>query len=231
MYNSAQEFTKEYTLATNAAQGFHGVIPQTKAVTPQIAWDAYSNARTPNLGFHLFGRHINAKSTAPYRRDQNPVAVAASKGPTLGQLPKGITGISLSKYDEFTTNFGVVNNTDDGSILMMGGSNWNLTVNDSWLLGGVHSELPFYACSPLKSFNLFDHEYILTITGRELLGMALAGYVVKGGHQDLGMAFISGDSSKAKALSLPDIQVAVSEIKSVNDAFTAMTKAGYPVSW
>jgi hypothetical protein len=231
MYNTQQEFASDYALAQNAAQGFHGSINQTKAVNSGIGWAAYSNARNPAMGFHLFGRHIKAKDTAPLRRDQVPNLPGAAKGPTLGQLPKGLTGISLSKYDAFLSNFGVVNNQKDGSILMMGGGNWNFTINDSWLIGGIHSELAFYSCSPLKSFNLVDHEYVLTITGRELLGLALAGYVEESGHADMGVAFTCDDKAKAQALTLPDIQLAVADMKTPMDAMSVFANAGFSTTW
>ena len=231
MYNTLTEYSSEYGIAQNAAQAFHGAINQTKHVDASIGWAAYSNARNPSLGFHLFGRHIAAKSLAPLRRDQNAVSVNASKGPTLGQLPKGLTGISFNSYDAFSTNFGIVNNVDSGSILLMGGGNWNFTINDSWLLGGIHSECAFYSCSPLKSFNLVDHEYILTITGRELLGMALAGYVEESGDPDLGSAFSSGDRAKAQGLSLTDIQLAVADCKSAFDAMGIFSNAGFSINW
>jgi hypothetical protein len=73
-------------------------------------------------------------------------------------------------------NFGVVNNSDNGSILLMGSALWNLTVNDCWVLGAVHSQLPFYPASTVSNANIFDDKYILSITGRELFGLALFGY-------------------------------------------------------
>jgi len=58
----------------------------------------------------------------------------------------------------------------------MGSDKWNFTINDCWLLGAVHSHLPFYPASKLSMENIFDEKHVLSITGRELFGLAIFGY-------------------------------------------------------
>jgi len=222
-YDDLATFRQDYEVAQNAAAAVHGNNNATKPVPVDVAWKLYQNARKPNLDFHLFGRHITgkkAKSLQDFRDEKGKTA----------QLPKELQGITKSSIDKYEQNFGYVNDSGNGSILMMGGQKWNFTVNDSWLLGGVHSHLPFYAASPISKANILDKQYYLSITGRELLGLALFGYKEEKGHPALGTVYVCADKKKASAARLTDYQLAVSEIVSKKSAEAAFKKAGFKLS-
>lgn len=214
-----KDFVAHYEVATNAARVVHGDNSQTKAVDSDVAWNAYSHALAPQLGFHVFGRHLASKDLQPHRTGKH----------ITGDLPPQLQGISRSPYDKFQANFGYVNDTEDGSILMMGGNKWNFTINDAWLLGGVHSHLPFYAASMLARINVYHTKYVLTITGRELLGLALYGYKQTSRHAALGHAFVCDDTKKADAASLVDYQAAVGETTTMQAAAQIFAQAGFTI--
>jgi len=47
---------------------------------------------------------------------------------------------------------------------------WSTSLNDSWVLAGIHRGVPFHVASPLTHDNLFrDDEFKITVTGREIL--------------------------------------------------------------
>lgn len=216
-YGNDTDFKKHYEVASLAAKAIHGDIGQTKTVDPDVAWMAYSHARNPQLGFHVFGRHLASRDLQPFRTGRH----------ITQDLPANLQGISLSPYDKFKENFGYINDVDDGSILMMGGDKWNFTVNDSWLLAGVHSYLPFYSASVIARGNIYDNEYFLTITGRELLGLACYGYQQVHGHDSLGVAYQCTNRAKADSGTLVDYQAVVGEIKSMQDAAAIFRNAGF----
>jgi hypothetical protein len=128
-------------------------------------------------------------------------------------------------------NFGVVNNSDNGSILLMGSALWNLTINDCWVLGAVHSHLPFYPASKVSKANIFDEKYILSITGRELFGLALFGYrqVISPHAETLGSAFEVQDPRKASGATLLAYQQAMGSLTK-GAAETAFKDAGFLIA-
>lgn len=223
VYADFASFRQEFEVSQLAAQAVHGTTNTTKPVDPDVGWKLYLNARNPALGFHVFGRHVTgdkAKELQQFRTKKGKEAA----------LPKHMQGITKSPIDQFEKNFGYVNDAGDGSILMMGGNKWNFTVNDAWLLGGVHSCLPFYAASVITKDNMLHDKYWLSITGRELLGLASFGYQMVHDHKALGVAFVCKDSGKALAATLADYQLAVAGIKSKRDAQNAFKAAGFKLS-
>ena len=219
-YDTFGAFRPHFEAAQLGAQAVHGINNATKPVAADVAWQLYTNARSPKLGFHVFGRHVTGDKA---KELQN---LRQAKGKTA-DLPKHMQGITKSPIDQFEKNFGYVNDVGDGSILMMGGGKWNFTVNDSWLLGGVHSRLPFYAASVISKANMLDRQYSLSITGRELLGLALFGYTQVHNHKALGVAYICDDSGKASGATLVEYQAALGSIKSYGDAAKFFKKAKY----
>jgi len=223
VYKTQSEYTQDYEVSLQAAKAVHGNNKQTQSTDPSVGWKLYCNARKPKLGFHLFGRHVASKKLSPYKA--NP---STHTGRVVKDLPPNLQGISRNNYDKFDENFGLVNEAESGSILIMGGDKWNFTLNDTWIVGGVHSGLPFYACSPLVIYNVFDYEYILTITGRELLGLALFGYMQQT-HAELGTVFVCNDKKKAKGARLSEYQAVIGELKRMADASKVFSDAGFTV--
>jgi hypothetical protein len=137
----------------------------------QVYWKTFAQATRGARGIQVFGRHV-FKKEGRIRRYMlwdrlrwNP-----------GQLPPKLTGIGTPQEEGFHTT----SHQDGGAILKA--QSWSVTVNDSWLLAGVHSGQQFVAASPLIKRNVFDNKFILTVTGRELVGLALAGYTRELSH-------------------------------------------------
>lgn len=214
-YTSIEEYRPHYEAASLAAQAVHGIIAQTKPVVATVGWQLYQNALRPALGFQTFGRHVTgdkAKALMKFR-DDHPTA----------QLPKDLIGMNHS--EKFFKNFGVVNDAEAGSVLLMGGGKWNFTINDSWLLGGVNGLQDFYSASPILKDNVLDKRYILSITGRELFGLAIFGYrMVKTAY---GIGFTPGSDKLATNANLVDYQAAIAQLKKVGDAKKVFDKAGF----
>jgi hypothetical protein len=214
-YATYDAYRDDYLICQNAAQAFHGVIAQTKVVGPEIGWKLYLNALKPALGFQTFGRHVTGdkgKELLKFR----------GKHPT-SPLPSKMVGMNYS--EGYFKNFGVVSDEKDGSILLMGGGKWNFTVNDSWLLGGVNGKNEFYAASPVIKQNMIDKDYVLSITGRELFGLALFGYrMISTTH---GIGFVPGDATVAENANLVDYQVGIAGLKKASQAEAFFKNKGF----
>jgi hypothetical protein len=217
-YTTFEKFRSDFEIAQLSAKAVHGVGNWTKAQDPTIGWKLYQNAFKPALGFQTFGRHITgekAKELNEFRKT-NPT----------GQLPDSMVGMNHS--EQFFKNFGVVNDAGDGSVLLMGGQKWSFTINDCWVLGGVHAGVDFYAASPISKANMVDDRYFLSITGRELIGLASFGYEkVTTTH---GIGFVCKDKAKAEGATLPKYQEVVGYVRSKADALKIFDEAGFALS-
>ncbi|MFH0242839.1 hypothetical protein ACGRHY_10435 [Streptomyces sp. HK10] len=86
---------------------------------------------------------------------------------------------------------------DQGAILHT--RNWSILVNDSWLLGGVHSGVPFYLASERRQENLYLAPK-LKVFGRELANLRSFGYqIVMGVQEATGEATVLPDAADPKA--------------------------------
>jgi hypothetical protein len=106
---------------------------------------------------------------------------------------------------------------------------WNMAVNDIWVLAAVNSLQEFYPASLVTEANILHDKHTLTIMGRELVGLALAGYSEQSGHKALGKIYVHGDKEKAAFLSLPDYQAGLSKLTSVPNAKAFFEKARFVI--
>jgi hypothetical protein len=101
---------------------------------------------------------------------------------------------------------------DGGSILSAG--RWSLLANDAWLLGGIHARTEFHFASPLRWTNLWDVAGgRMTITARELTGIAAFGYTIRRPVPQLEAVAQCVDGQKAAAASLPSYKEAVQKLR------------------
>ena len=136
-----------------------------------VCWRTYQNSARSGLGALVIGR---------IERRDGSGALVSTHG--LGDLER--------------VNFGTTNNRGTGSVLWS--QYWNVPLNDSWLMGGIHGCLPFYVASPRTEANLRDPTYKLTVTGREILGLTTFGYrLAQGHHPALGEVYECADRHKA----------------------------------
>ena len=69
-------------------------------------------------------------------------------------------------------------------ILLIGIEGWDPIVNDSWIMGGIHSTIPFYLMSVLSYNTVYnkkeasnpDPTRVMYVTTREVAGLNLFGY-------------------------------------------------------
>jgi hypothetical protein len=94
---------------------------------------------------------------------------------------------------------------------------WNMALNDTWVVAGVNSGQPFYPASLVNEKNIIDTRFTppLTIMGRELVGLALAGYREAPAHPTLGKAYAPIDKKKAQDFSLIDYEGGLSPLNNV----------------
>jgi hypothetical protein len=57
-------------------------------------------------------------------------------------------------------------------VLKVDDRDWQASLNDSWLMGGIHGLLDFYVASLRTAGNIIDPTFGATVTGRELLGLS-----------------------------------------------------------
>ena len=223
-YTEFTNFKAEYEKSIQAemnARGMH--FMGSLNVGAQTAWDLYQNSKKVALGFHLFGRHV---SNEDHWNAEGGIDLVSKQPGALGEIAHPTApGRNMSSMEY---NFGLVNDSTDGSILMMGGQNWNLHVNDAWLMGGVHAYLPFYSASKLTKDNIFRREgasTILGITGRDFLGLLLAGYKVEKGHDALGLVMVCKNQGQADRLDFSLYEQTVNLIESQKSRQTVIDMA------
>jgi len=112
---------------------------------------------------------------------------------------------------------------DSGSILSAG--RWSLLANDAWLLGGIHARTEFHFASPLRWTNLWDAAGgRMTITARELTGIAAFGYTIRRPVPQLEAVAQCVDDHKAAAASLPAYKNEVQTLQAI-EAFRQFYEA------
>jgi len=223
-YKTFNDFKTAYETAVQAEVNSRGMhFMGSIGVSAQTAWDLYRNSQKVALGFHLFGRHV---SNEDRWNTEGGIDLFSKQAGALGKIDHPTApGRNMSAME---VNFGLVNDSTDGSILMMGGQNWNLHVNDAWLMGGVHAYLPFYSASKLTKANLFRSEgasTVLGITGREFLGLLLAGYTVEKGHDALGIVMVCNNKEQADRLDFSLYEQTVQLIESQKSRQTVIDMA------
>jgi hypothetical protein len=144
--------------------------------SPEFAWGLYErtfNAKTKGLEFQVIGRHV-------YKHEHRPSYAM------LEQLPEDMVGIGSDEFANLSPQLLV---------------NWSVALNDTWLLGGINSLAEFHPASPITWKNILDDQHMVTVTGRELIGLALAGYQEH--PLAIGKAFFPpADPKKAEGLRL-----------------------------
>lgn len=101
----------------------------------------------------------------------------AAQNPTLRMHLMG----RLNDLEGGHENFGRLNEESQsaghiGSILHS--KKWTPLMNDAWILGGIHGGIPFHLASKRTVDNIKSEstDHVMTITGRELLGLRHGGY-------------------------------------------------------
>lgn len=124
----------------------------------QDAFAVYTHARLTNLEMLIVGRWV-----------QN----ATEQFPGIDQSVR--------------QNFQEMNELDVGGSVL-NSDNWTLLANDAWILGGLHSQTPFYLASTRNEANIRGNNpnHPMSVTGRELIGVMRHGYQVVQGHPTLG---------------------------------------------
>ncbi|MGJ8604421.1 MAG: hypothetical protein ACSHXH_09885 [Marivita sp.] len=173
-----------------------------------VAWAVYVGALNTPLKMQVFGRHIRGRD-----------------GEIIAKSQQGQAGITQDEMKNFKhPESESADSLTGGSILNV--PEWSPTINDSWICGGVHSRQPFHAASPLINDNIFERTFVLTVTGRELVGLALAGYRKTGGDPKLGVVFQSTQTAKAEDLTLISYNTKIAELNTEEKARAFLKKNG-----
>lgn len=217
MYLNEKEMKSDFQKSEKLAIKHYGKITPTNKSNVVTGWGTYSNARHAPLESLLIGRRGLDGDVLDYR----------TRNGNAAQLPDHLVGLTTR---ENFANFGIVNACERGSILAAIG--WNLTVNDCFVVGGLHERLNFYAASPFSAANLFHDEYGITITGREALGLAIFGYKMVTGTSslDLGCAFVCKSPSVAQNASLTTYMEVAIEANTEAKARKIMECAGFRIA-
>lgn len=117
-------------------------------IRPEVALTVYGRAGHPKNKFLIIGRLDRARMSDPARPVIDNAALYNFRG-----------------IDELAEK--------NGSILNSG--NWTFYVNDMFITGGIANKRSFYLASPRTQANLTE-EGRLTIFGREIAGLLMAGY-------------------------------------------------------
>ena len=151
-------------------------------VGPEDAWKVYLGAKKAALKMQVFGRHVKVgkrimEVTVHHKREN--------------ATPRGITNEEMNNFKHSAS--AKANSLVGGSILALPQEGWSFGINDAWVCGGVHSGQEFHCASdPGANDNVFDAKHMVTVTGRELIGLAIAGYQrARGVSPKFGAVYVS----------------------------------------
>lgn len=217
-YQSLSAFACDFEASQSAAHAVHKTSGALLNISHRQAWDLYQNTRRGgHLGLQVFGRH-QIDQTANIKKFTAETPIRESR-----TLPEHLVGLSEPEF----TNFAKVNSETSGSVLKVNADVWNLTVNDVWVCAGVHSMQPFYSASPINFRNIFNQNFGLTITGRELFGLALGGYKEKTAMSRDAVwskVFVPSSQSESDFLTLVEYQVRIADIITRSSITQAITE-------
>jgi len=112
---------------------------------------------------------------------------------------------SFPSIDEIMKeNLGILTEQSaDKSGSILDSKNWFLLANDAWLLGSIHAITEFHFASPISLSNLWDENMQrITVTAREIIGIAAHGYEICRPNPKLESVAICIDKNKAMAATL-----------------------------
>ncbi len=155
------------------------VIPDFKEQLKDVCWTIYNKTHTDG-GEQIMGREW----------DTDPFAAFANIGGRTGYTAKtSFQNVGHGRYEK-VVNWKPVGaaaksdheiNTSDtarGNVLKM--DRWHPTMNDCWVLGGVHRRATFKLVSARVPGNIWNFQYNFpVVTARELLGLLRYGYTIQ----------------------------------------------------
>jgi hypothetical protein len=210
-YTDKTKFISDYNEAHKAAMEMK--VPDSVPVSPETAFEFYC------ASFALKTTQVNANGEAvpPLQIFGRLFLDDAANRISVREL-RETTGITLYEWQNFNS-------------LKL--NDWNMAINDTWLLSGVNSLQPFYAASLVNKENIIDARFTppLTIMGREFAGLALAGYQEASTHPILGKAYAHapGNEKKAHDLGFRDYAKGLSQLKTVADVEKLFSDAKFTI--
>ncbi len=155
------------------------IIPDFKEQLKDVCWTIYSKTFT-DAGEQIMGREW----------DTDPYATFANISGRTGYTSKTtFQQVGHGRYEKKVawTPVGAANRNDHeintsasarGNVLKM--DRWHPTMNDCWVLGGVHRRATFKLVSARVPGNIWNYSMnIPVVTARELLGLLRYGYTLQ----------------------------------------------------
>jgi hypothetical protein len=210
-YTDKTKFVSDYGEAHEAAMKMN--VPDSVPVSPERAFEFY------RASFALKTTQVNAngESVPPLQIFGRLFLDDTANRMSVREL-REMPGITLYEWQNFNS-------------LKL--NDWNMAINDTWLLSGVNSLQPFYPASLVNKENIIDARFTppLTIMGREFAGLALAGYREASIHPILGKAYAHtpGNEKKAQDLGFRDYAKGLSQLKTVADVEKFFSAAGFTI--
>ena len=161
------------------------------------AWESMQNAVSAPMGMLMLGRVTMqpAEGNIDQLLDENI-------GMTLADSTSEKRVLDMYMH----ANFGTATEFQKGSILWL--NNWTILANDSFILGGIQANLPFYLVSDRSKENIWDFKANrLTVTGREIIALLIAGYSI--GKAPDGSEVFRNKSSSPRGITLTEYMRAV----------------------
>jgi hypothetical protein len=162
---SESEFTQQYDSSAANYPEF-GTRPDVGS-----AYALYLHYAINGEGYQLFGRIISGQSIKAgfdesVYKNFEPAGHAFNPGKDMNASiiddPRFKVGNAGDKIMHYLKRWG-----------------WTPALNDVWVLANVHARKHFIPISPLAAGYVFSDEFGVSVFGRELLGLALSGYISK----------------------------------------------------
>jgi hypothetical protein len=213
-YTDKTKFVRDYEVAHKAAMEMN--VPDSVPVSAEVAYGFYC------ASFALKTTQVNGngESVPPlqiFGRLMFDDTDRRIRERAESQIESDRIGITLYEWQNFNS-------------LKL--NEWNMAVNDTWLLAGVNSCQPFYPASLVNEKNIIDDRFTppLTIMGRELAGLALAGYREASAHPTLGKAYAPGSEKQAQDLDFHAYANELSQLKNVGNVKAFFSKHEFTIN-
>jgi hypothetical protein len=156
----------------------------------EYCWIIYQKTNT-DAGFQIIGREWD---TDPYSLDANIL------GRAIGGYDKQASGKWTARPEGAPV--GGLNTSPGarGNVLKM--DRWHPTMNDCWVLGGIHRGATFKLVSPRIPANIWNPMGFPVVTAREILGLLHYGYETQRVGSDV--QFVPRDRGVAQRSNITD---------------------------
>lgn len=219
IFLSETEFLEQYNSVVESYPNLKfGIKPAAAS-----AYALYLHYAINGEGYQYFGRIISGES----------IKVGFDESVYKNFEPAGHAfnpGLDMNKSIVNDRRF-KIGNSNDNIMVYLKRWGWTAALNDVWVLANVHARKHFFPISPLKESYVLSDEFGVSVFGRELLALAMSGYISQSEYGET--TFVPSHNPSSTASSKLTLQAYVSKINELKgkEAYKSFfQKSGFQVA-